>query len=98
MSDIDAYVLTNGNTVSRMEGKSSKTVWSWNTDDIRLETQMGPLSPGSRSTPILSLHRTSHNTLPNLQNVSQLDPTRLSLRLRPPHSNATHSALGRRLW
>ncbi|QRW23033.1 endoplasmic reticulum membrane protein [Rhizoctonia solani] len=34
LSDIDAYVLTNGHTVSRLEGKSGKTVWSWNTDDI----------------------------------------------------------------
>ncbi|KAF8748749.1 hypothetical protein RHS01_10584 [Rhizoctonia solani] len=34
LSDIDAYVLTNGHTVSRLEGKSGKTVWNWNTDDI----------------------------------------------------------------
>ncbi|CUA76989.1 hypothetical protein RSOLAG22IIIB_06436 [Rhizoctonia solani] len=34
LSDIDAYVLSNGNTVSRLEGRSGKSVWSWNTDDI----------------------------------------------------------------
>ncbi|KDN38529.1 hypothetical protein RSAG8_09418, partial [Rhizoctonia solani AG-8 WAC10335] len=34
LSDIDAYVLTNGNSVGRLEGRSGKTVWSWNTDDI----------------------------------------------------------------
>ncbi|EUC67732.1 hypothetical protein RSOL_558170, partial [Rhizoctonia solani AG-3 Rhs1AP] len=85
LSDIDAYVLTKGITVSRLEGKSSKTVWSWNTDDISYHPRIThgmrdvfvfktrdtnrPASSGSRSTPILSLHRktlvvaTSYGTL-----------------------------------
>ncbi|KAJ1304145.1 hypothetical protein OPQ81_008545 [Rhizoctonia solani] len=33
LSDIDAYVLTNGHTISRLEGRSGKTIWTWNTDD-----------------------------------------------------------------
>ncbi|CAE6434911.1 unnamed protein product [Rhizoctonia solani] len=47
LSDIDAYVLTNGNTVSRLEGRSGKTVWSWNTDDIRTLLSRIILSPSS---------------------------------------------------
>ncbi|CAE6440307.1 unnamed protein product, partial [Rhizoctonia solani] len=34
LSDIDAYVLTNGNSVSRLEGKSGNTVWNWSIDNI----------------------------------------------------------------
>ncbi|CAE6393262.1 unnamed protein product [Rhizoctonia solani] len=47
LSDIDAYVLTNGNTVTRLEGKSGKTVWSWNTDDISTLLSRVILSPTS---------------------------------------------------
>ncbi|CAE6535426.1 unnamed protein product [Rhizoctonia solani] len=47
LSDIDAYVLTNGNTISRLEGRSGKTVWSWNTDDISTLLSRVVLSPSS---------------------------------------------------
>ncbi|KAH7325157.1 hypothetical protein B0J17DRAFT_682400 [Rhizoctonia solani] len=47
INDIDAYVLTNGNTVSRLEGRSGKTVWSWNTDDISTLLSRVILSPSS---------------------------------------------------
>ncbi|CAE6483430.1 unnamed protein product [Rhizoctonia solani] len=47
LSDIDAYVLTNGNTVSRLEGRSGKTLWSWNTEDISTLLSRVILSPTS---------------------------------------------------
>ncbi|KAG8768084.1 hypothetical protein FRC12_005774, partial [Ceratobasidium sp. 428] len=34
--DIDAYVLTNAHTVTRLEGRSGKTVWTWTTTDISI--------------------------------------------------------------
>ena len=36
--DIDAYVLTNAHTVTRLEGRSGKTLWSWTTTDNRYVT------------------------------------------------------------
>jgi hypothetical protein len=35
LRDIDAYVLTNAHTVTRLEGRTGKTVWSWTNTDIR---------------------------------------------------------------
>ncbi|KAG8684607.1 hypothetical protein FRC08_013602, partial [Ceratobasidium sp. 394] len=32
--DIDAYVLTNAHTVTRLEGRSGETAWSWTTTDM----------------------------------------------------------------
>ncbi|KAG8734710.1 hypothetical protein FRC10_011504 [Ceratobasidium sp. 414] len=34
--DIDAYVLTNAHTVTRFEGRSGKTIWSWTTVDTSI--------------------------------------------------------------
>ncbi|KAG9080144.1 hypothetical protein FRC06_007017, partial [Ceratobasidium sp. 370] len=34
--DIDAYVLTNAHTVTRLEGRSGKTAWSWTTTDTSI--------------------------------------------------------------
>ncbi|KAG9119129.1 hypothetical protein FRC07_006008 [Ceratobasidium sp. 392] len=36
LRDIDAYVLTNAHTVTRLEGRSGKTVWTWTTSDISI--------------------------------------------------------------
>ncbi|KAG8683374.1 hypothetical protein FRC11_013646, partial [Ceratobasidium sp. 423] len=47
LNDIDPYVLTNGNTVSRLEGRSGKTLWTWNTDDISILLSRIILSPSS---------------------------------------------------
>ncbi|KAJ1304201.1 hypothetical protein OPQ81_008601 [Rhizoctonia solani] len=47
LSDIDAYVLTNGHTISRLEGRSGKTIWTWNTDDTSTLLSRVILSPTS---------------------------------------------------
>ncbi|KAJ1299996.1 hypothetical protein OPQ81_011830 [Rhizoctonia solani] len=47
LSDIDAYVLTNGHTISRLEGRSGKTIWTWNTDDTSILLSRVILSPTS---------------------------------------------------